>query len=99
MLHSKGFELGFLKGLISGRKKLKKTVSLVRGGEADSNSLAFTEKKRLSDGILVDSEHDLKVVTEIPKLFKIPFWLVSLPNQQTVSVWMTVVLFEREWGQ
>ena len=87
-LHSKGYELGFLNGLIEGRKKLK--LGLVRNSTLDPSSQVFTTAKKIQSNILVDENSNIKVYTGIPKLFRIPFWLVPVNEDQKVNQLLTL---------
>ena len=75
--------MGFLNGLICGRKELK--MDLKRDDTRKQQGLQFSQTEQLTENIRVENPATLKVYTEVPKLFKIPFWLVSMQNDQKVD--------------
>lgn len=85
-LHAKGYELGFLNGLIGGRKKMK--LSLVREDSVDGDFKHEEVQSDLDDNIFLEEGSKLRIETKIPKLFKIPFWLVKIDDDQTVRFYL-----------
>jgi hypothetical protein len=77
-LHSKGYELGFLKGIVDGRKALKK--NLIRDDTNTLTNVTYLEGSMITKQAKVSEDsHDIKIVTSVPRLFRIPFYLVSIP--------------------
>lgn len=55
-----------------------------RPQESEEN-LITAQNNRKDIGFILDNSEKLKISTKIPKLFKIPFWLVSLPPVKKVE--------------
>lgn len=92
-LNKKGFELGFLNGLISGRKKLKMNLTRDDPRPDEDEDNIITAKNNQDIGFILDNDEKLKISKEIPKLFKIPFWLVSLPKEKKVFILFFLIVF------
>lgn len=84
-MNKKGFELGFLNGLINGRKKLKMNLARDQPRLEEDKSMFLNSETAMENGIVLVNEQNLKISTQIPKLFKIPFWLVSVPKSKKVG--------------
>ena len=86
-LHSKGYELGFLKGIVDGRKALKK--NLIRDDTNTLTNVTYLEGSMITKQAKVSEDsHDIKIVTSVPRLFRIPFYLVSIPQNQKIELEM-----------
>lgn len=86
-LHSKGFELGFLKGIIDGRKALKRTI--VRDNESPSAQVKLVEGEKITQNSKVSEDSaEFSIVKNVPKLFKIPFYLVNIPKETNIELEM-----------
>lgn len=84
-LTHKGQELSFLKGLISGRKKLKAAGGNYDFSELEMPSIKVEQKDELStlieNGVKIE-EGASQVVNTTPRVFKIPFYLLKADKGQ-----------------
>lgn len=73
-----------MNGLISGRKKLKMNLTRDHPRRVEDDSMVLDAKTAIENGIILEGDQGLKISTQVPRLFKIPFWLVSLSKSKKV---------------
>lgn len=88
-LRAKGFELGFLRGLISQRKELKidpvdKAKLEPKREEIKQEPEQEIEFKNGKPVNMSAQEKDSIIIDDVPLVLNIPFWLIPIKDDQNV---------------